>query len=129
MFLWEGGPEAEPGHRQAHSHGHQRGSSSLFSEAGGGLGGGPVNRCLKVKWSELLKTTTSGHGFPTRKPRDCPGPGPNGTVTVRRAITVTGPGSQAQLGMLGEPVKLSLYYLKWTTLKSGTRTETQLLLR
>jgi hypothetical protein len=125
MFLWEGGPEAEPGHRQAHSHGHQRGSSSLFSEAGRP----PGNRCLKVKWSELLKTTTSGHGFPTRKPRDCPGPGPNGTVTVRRAITVTGPGSQAQLGMLGEPVKLSLYYLKWTTLKSGTRTETQLLLR
>jgi hypothetical protein len=22
--FWEGGPEGEPGHRQAHSHGHQR---------------------------------------------------------------------------------------------------------
>jgi hypothetical protein len=40
-------------HRQAHSHGHQRGSSSFFSEAGEGWGGGPVNRCLNVKWSEL----------------------------------------------------------------------------
>jgi len=43
-----GAPEGEPGHdRQAHSHGHQRGSSSFsgFSEAEGGWGG-PVNRCL-----------------------------------------------------------------------------------
>jgi len=28
-----------PGHRQAHGHGHQRGSSPLFSEAEGGWGG------------------------------------------------------------------------------------------
>ena len=42
--FWESGPEGEPGHRQAHSHGHQRGSSPLLGEAEGG--GGPVNRCL-----------------------------------------------------------------------------------
>jgi hypothetical protein len=48
MVLWEGGPEGEPGHRQAHSHGQQRGSSPHFSEAGGGWPGwgGPVHRCL-----------------------------------------------------------------------------------
>jgi hypothetical protein len=38
MVFWENGPEGEPGHRQEHSHGHQRGSSPLFSEAGGGVG-------------------------------------------------------------------------------------------
>jgi hypothetical protein len=39
MVFWEGGPEGEPGHMQAHSHGQQRGSPSLFSEAEGGWGG------------------------------------------------------------------------------------------
>jgi hypothetical protein len=39
MGFWEGSAEGKPGGRQAHSHGHQRGSPPLFSEAGGGWGG------------------------------------------------------------------------------------------
>jgi hypothetical protein len=39
MGFWEGSPEGEPGDRQAHSHGHQRGSPPLFSEAEGGWRG------------------------------------------------------------------------------------------